>query len=95
MPISSVTSATKVEADNTKIEEHDSDEFMNRNDSSYDDYDDFPIASGGNVSSGGAINQRQIYQKRNKTDQQQIYSSKHTRLRENRVSSAKTASPKR
>jgi hypothetical protein len=60
---------------------------------SYDDYDDFPLRmsyGGSNSGCGGAA-----HKKRNKKNQQQMYSSKHTRIRENRISSAKATPPKR
>ena len=60
---------------------------------SYDDYDDFPL----NLRHGAPFGGRggYAYQKRNKDNEKQIYSSRHTRLRENRVLSAKGVSPKR
>lgn len=92
LPFSSVKSTNIAQARDATKDEYNSDDFVVNDGPSYDDYDDFPIGMSGNVSGGGA---RQHHQKRNKTNQQQIYSSKHTRIRENRVSSAKTASPQR
>lgn len=91
-----VSSATIVRA----YDEQDSDDIDNeykrggvtKNGTSYDDYDDFSLGMNTNTSDNGSGGG---HQKRNKTNYQQVYSSKHTRLRENRVSSAKTASPKR
>lgn len=57
---------------------------------SYDVYDDFPLGNYASGSGGGGV-----HQKRNKNHQSQIYSSKHTRLRENRISSSKPRSPQR
>ena len=60
-----------------------------KNGPSIDEYDDFPLGMGNGASRGGSGGAR------NKNKQQQIYSSKHTRLRENRISSSKAVSPKR
>ena len=62
------------------------------NGQSYVDYDDFPLGNYASCSGGGGGG---VHQKRNKNRQSQIYSSKHTRLRENRILSAKPRSPQR
>ncbi len=89
-PVSSVKSAATVRA----IQANDDEDMGQDNgETLYDDYDDFSIGMSGNASGGGSgavTTQRQ----RPKTNHQQIYSSKHTRLRENRISTAK-APPKR
>lgn len=64
-----------------------------KNGPSYDDYDDFTLSM--NTGASGSGHGGGAHQKRNKNNQQQIYSSKHTRLRENRISSAKAAPLKR
>lgn len=93
-PFSSVKSAATIRAIQVKDDDEDRYDDMGQRDSRerlYDDYDDFAIGMSGNTSgggNGGVATQRQ----RPKTNHQQIYSSKHTRLRENRISTAKAPS---